>query len=256
MLQLEYNLCYFFYKERSDGKRGSVMKRYLWLLVLFVGLQAKSKKISSTSQFYEALEPRVQNQLKLVTVLFYDKNEAKVPKDMRKQDMSKEERDQIKKHRNVVKKAIDRQKRSFENAGKAFKEVDFLLVDVSDKDNSSLTQSYAINYYPTILLFKEGKPFVVNNKKVSLTGDFSQGIIFNEPDIVKFVQKYFSKDIDMIIQAKAKADYELAKLRAAAPKYYSAGPYWGWGWGGWGYGGWGGWGGWGYGRGWGWGGCC
>lgn len=239
------------------GKMESIMKRYnLMLLVIVIivvgGLGAKYSKVSSTSKFYKYLEPEVKNQLALGVVLFYDKDEGALTKG---EKYTKEERQKAHNYRSKVRKRIKEQLHMFESSSKAFKEVNFLAVDISSKDNEDLAEAYGIKYYPEMRLFKGGKVLKVEDKTVKLKGDFSQGIFIDEPQIVKFVQKFLGKDIDEIIKAKAAAEYELAKLRAAAPKYYNYGPYWGWGWGGYGWGGYG-WGGYGWGGGYGWRGCC
>ena len=228
------------------------MKRYdLMLLIIVIiivsGLGAKYYKVSSTSKFYQYLEPEVKNQVALGAVLFYDKDEGALTKG---EKYTKEERKKAHDYRSKVRKRIKQQLKMFESSSKAFKEVNFLAVDISSKDNEDLAESYGIKYYPEMRLFKGGKILKVEDKTVKLKGDFSQGIFIDEPQIVKFVKKFLGKDIDEIIKAKAQAEYELAKLRAAAPKYYNYGPYWGWGWGGYG------WGGYGWGGGYGWRGCC
>ena len=238
------------FKKGNDGEMGVVMKKFgiiftLLFSVLFI--HAKYEKIRSASKFYKYLEPGLKDQLALTIALFYDKDEGKVPK-----DLSKEQRKIARDYHKEIKKRLKEQTTAFKNTSKAFKEVDFLSVDLADKDNIQLRDAYNISYYPTLKLFKKGEPVVdANNKPVEQYGDFSQGIIFEEPDISQLVRSHFGDEIDMIIKAKAKAQWELDKLRAAAPKYYGG---WGWGYGGWGYGGWGwgypGWG-WGYGRG-----CC
>ena len=218
-----------------------VMKRLICLLVLIGGLHAKYEKIRSASAFYKYLEPSVKDQLTLAAVLFYDKNEGKVPK-----DLGKEQRKLAQEHHREIAKNITAQKRAFEHTARAFKEVDLLSVDVGDRNNIQLRDAYQISYYPTLRLFKKGEPLVVDGKNVELKGDFSQGMIFEEPAISQFIRTYFGKDIDALIKAQAQAQWELEKRRASAPKYYNYGPYWGWGWGwgypyygyGWGYGGW------------------
>ena len=223
------------------------MKRNILLLLCIIGFaQAKYVKIHSASDFYKWLEPSVQDQLTLGVVLFYNKNEGVVPK-----GLEKEQRKLAQEHHREIKRRIKAQSKAFENTARAFKEVDFLSVDIGDKDNIQLRDAYNVIYFPTLQLFKKGAPFDIDGKIVVLKGDFNQGIIFEEPAISQFVRTHFSEDIDTIIKAKAQAQWELEKRRASAPKYYNYGPYWGWGYGGWG---WGGYAGWGYG---GWGrGCC
>lgn len=232
--------------EKGDGKMEVVMKRLICFLLLIGGLHAKYEKIRSASAFYKYLEPSVKDQLTLAAVLFYDKNEGKVPK-----GLGNEQRKLAQEHHREIAKNIKAQKRAFENTARAFKEVDLLSVDVGDKDNIQLRDAYQVAYYPTLRLFRKGEPVIVDGKNVELKGDFNQGMIFEEPAISQFVRAHFGEDIDTIIKAKAKAQWELEKRRASAPKYYNYGPYWGWGWGGYGGWGWGGYGGWGWG-----GGCC
>ena len=215
---------------------GFVMKKIgiicvVLLSVLFV--HAKYEKIRSASKFYKYLEPSLKDQLTLAVALFYDKSEGKVPK-----GLDKEQRQIARDYHKEIKKRIKEQTSAFKNTSKAFKEVDFLSVDLGDNNNIQLRDAYSVSYYPTLKFFKKGAPVLINNKALELHGDFGQGMIFEEPEISQFVRSHFGQDIDMVIKAKAKAKWELEKRRASAPKYYNYGPYWGWGgYGGWGYGG-------------------
>ncbi len=218
------------------------MKKIL-LCILICSAQASCaraypKSISSSETFYRILQPQVRDQLALTAVLFFDSSITRIPK-----DMTKDERAQARQASIRIKKLIKQQQSMFKAAGKAIQEVDFLLVDLAR--NVQLAQTYQLTRNPEIRLFRSGKPARENDKPAKLTGNFGNDKIIGESRIIDFVNNYFADDIETIIKAKAKAEYELAKARASAPRVYAAwGPYWGWGWGGgyWGgpYWGWGG----------------
>lgn len=215
-------------------------------------VSAKYRTVESAGRFYEYIEPQVKDQLTLTAVLFYDSSEGEKVKSV---DGDKKAAQQF---RSKIKKLISKQRDTFKQASKGFSEIDFLSVDLKSNKTQPLAKAYAIAYSPEVRLFRRGKPFKHNNSMVALKGDFAQNMSIAEPSIAKFVDKYFSDDVQKILTAKAKAERELQIARASAPRYsnFNLGVGYGWG----GYPGWGWGGGWGWGAGWGWGGrwggCC
>ncbi len=205
---------------------------------------AQYRTVSSVSHFYTYIQPQVEDQLSLAVALFYNSKEGA---ESEKQD--KDERKQVQEFRTYIKKMIKNQLDAFRQTSKSFKEVDFLSIDVANKDNSQLAQTFAIQYSPEIRLFRRGKPVRINDKLLAIKGDFAQEILLNESTISSFVHKHFDIDIQTILNAKKKAKDALDLARASAPRYTNVsfgmgyGPYWGgyygpgWGWGGWGWGG-------------------
>lgn len=246
------------------GRYGGSMKKLIMALVVMgfvsiVGfLRADSyknsyRKISSAGRFYEYIEPVVKDQVSLGVALFYNSNEAKVQK-QQDRDITKEARARAQAFARLIKKQIHAQLDEFKRASRGIKEVEFYSIDLADKNNKQLASRFAIRYSPEIRLFKRGKQVRVDDKVVAIKGDFAQEIMLDESIMLSFVKKHFSRDIQLILQAKAKARRELELARASAPRFTSVafgmgyGPYgWGGGWGGpyWGMGmGWGGgWGG-------------
>lgn len=215
------------------------MNRYLamfCMIVLFVGTTVQADHvvgIRSAGDFYARIFPRVENQLVLKTVLFYD-GATNVVNEKNIRNRSQDERRAARDERTQFKKLLKRQRDSFADVAKAVREVGFLTVDVSRPANAELVKAYQLKGYPTIMLFRGGKLLVNNDQQpLALRGNFANNRVLDVNEIIAFVRRYFDKDIQTIIDAKAKAEYELAKIRAAN---------WGWGWGapfyGWGY--WGG----------------
>jgi hypothetical protein len=226
-------------------------KKIVYMLIVGVCLlgvrvlTAKYRTVESAGKLYEYIEPQVQDQLTLTAVLFYDSSEG---------EKAQGDRKAAQKFRSNIKKLINKQREAFKQASKGFSEVDFLSVDLKSNKTQPLAKAYAIAYSPEVRLFKRGKPFKRNNSMVALKGDFAQGMTITEPSIAKFVNKYFSDDVQKILVAKAKAAQELQIARASAPRYsnFNLGVGYGWG----GYPGWGWGGGWGWGWSGGWRGCC
>lgn len=216
-------------------------------MVGFVCLAQANRMVSvkSAGDFYSKIRPRVQNQLTLAAVLFYD-GAAGAFSEKIARAYSRDDRKKMRAHRSQLNKSIKQQREAFGHAGKAMSEVAFLIVDVSRKSAIQLQQAYHLTHFPVVLLFKNGKLLVTKQQKtITLQGDLAKNRVLEVSKIIAFVQRYLGKEIKSIIQAKAKAEFELAKARASAPRVYA--PYWGYGWGGYG---------WGYGYpGWGWGGC-
>lgn len=221
-------------------------------VVLFIGMCADNyRKTNSVSRFYEIIQPKVKDELTLSAVLFYDSSEGDQVKHADNKDKDVDVRKQAREFRSFIKKQIKKQLDDFRNASRALKEVDFLSVDLADKDISQLRATFDVRYSPEIRLFKRGNPLKIDNKIVAIKGDFAQEIILNESKILSFVHKHFDHDIQTLIKARIKAKHELDVAYASAPRAtnFSLGfgygpygygyPYGGWGWGGgWG-GGWG-----------------
>jgi len=227
----------------------AVIRAKLFLSVLFfalfVGISADNYHgASSVARFYDIIQPKVKDELRLSVVLFYDGKEgdSSVKDAGDDSDARKRARD----FRSFIKKQIKEQLGDFKNASRAIKEVDFLSVDLAHDDVGQLRAMFDIKYSPEIRLFKRGNVLKVDNKIVALKGDFAQKALLNESKILSFVHKYFDHDIQTLIKARIKAKHELDLAYASAPRAtnfslgFGYGPYgygypyggWGWGWGG------------------------
>lgn len=191
---------------------------------------ARHRTAKSAREFYQYIQPRVENELTLTAVMFYNGHAYESVTD--------------KKARSDVRKSIRDQERTFRDASKGFNEVDFISVDMASRDNDSLISAYQLDKHPyaQILLFKSGKAFKTKDgARPVLVGNLNQNNVLSVPRIAQFVKKYLNASIKAIVKAKAQARIEIEKAEARAPRVYAMGyPYWGgWGWGypyyGWGY---------------------
>lgn len=204
------------------------MKQYVSVFlvtVCFSGMTVRADRVvsvRSAGDFYARISPRVENQLVLKTVLFYD-GAMNVVDEKSMRDRLHDERRMVRDARTHFKKLLKRQRDSFAEVAKAVREVGFLTVDISRPANAELIKAYQLRNYPTIVLFRGGRLLVdAQHQPVALRGNFANKHVLDVNEIIAFVRRYFDKDIQVIIKAKAKAEYELAKIRAAN---------WGWGWG-------------------------
>lgn len=217
------------------------MKRLLYLVMIcacsssfLLARHSTYRRARSTTDFYEYIRPGVRNELTLAAVLFYD---GQVYKNI--EDRSA---------RNNMRKLVKEQENTFKRANRGFDDVFFISLDVSEHDNDSLIKAYAVDdhAFPFMLLFKNGKTFKTHKgARPLLAGDFEKKRILSVQAISRFIKQYLSADIQKIVHARAKAQLEIEKARARAPRVYAWGyPYWGgypyggWGWG-YPYGGWG-----------------
>jgi hypothetical protein len=191
-------------------------------------LYTNYRSVRASDRFYSAIRPTVKDAYALRVALFYDSREGSL--DTRR-SYTREERNEARAHQRAISGRIKTQLSEFRAASRGFKEVEFLTVDVSARDNDQFVTAFGITTFPEVILFKDGEMFMANETAVRMRGSFSHDEVISASDIVQFVRTHFGSYIQDVIEARVQAKHELARLRAAAPKYYG-GPYW---YGSWGY---------------------
>lgn len=107
------------------------------------------------------------------------------------------------------------------------REVGFLMIDISKKSLHDLVHDYQLQHLPQCLLFRQGEVVDSNGSVAHLTD------ISSKRDILDFVDDYFGKALDDLVDQKKKEEQEeraerIARYNAYSRQYYWN-PYGGWG---------------------------